>query len=95
MKLVLGWIIDTETMAIHLPPHRVERLAEVLANIPITQKRTSVKEWHKVLGEFRSMALALHGARNLFSQIQHALTNKIKTWIALNKEVHQALDDLR
>ena len=86
MKLVLGWIIGTEAMTIHLPPHRVERLADVLASIPITQKRTSVKKWHKVLGELRSMALALPGARNLFSQMQHTFTSKIKT---------QTLDDFR
>jgi hypothetical protein len=95
IKLVLGWIIDTVSMTIHLPPHRVERLAEILASIPITQKRTSVKKWHKVLGELRSMALALPGARNLFSQMQHALTNKVKGRVNLNKGVHQALEDFR
>ena len=26
IKLVLGWIVDTVSMAIHFPPHRVERL---------------------------------------------------------------------
>ena len=95
IKLVLGWIINTVSMTIHLPPHRVERLAEILASIPITQKRTSVKKWHKVLGELRSMALALPGARNLFSQMQHALTNKVKGRVNLNKGVHQAVEDFR
>ena len=57
IKLVLGWIINTVSMTIHLPPHRVKRLAEILASIPITQKRTSVKKWHKVLRELRLMAL--------------------------------------
>ena len=41
------------------------------------------------------MALALPGARNMFSQMQHALTNKIKTRIALNKGVHQMLYDFQ
>ena len=50
MKLVLGWIIDTKAMTIHLLPHRVKCLAEMLASIPITQKRTNVKMWHKDLG---------------------------------------------
>ena len=71
-------------MTIHLPPHRVERLAKVLASIPITQMRTSGKKWHNVLGKLRSMALALPDAHNLFSQMQHALTSKIKTQLALN-----------
>ena len=41
----------------------------------------------------RSMALALPGSRNIFSTMQHALTNKAKGRIALKKEVHNALDD--
>ena len=50
---------------------------------------------NKVLEELRSMTLSLPGARNLFSQMQHALTNKIKTRVVLNKGVHQALDNFR
>ena len=95
IKNVLGWIIDTVAMTIHLPQHRAERLAEILSSIPITQKRTSVKKWHKVLGELRSMALALPGARHLFSHMQHALSNKIKARVMLNKGVHDALEDFR
>jgi len=41
------------------------------------------------------MALALPGSRNIFSTMQHALTNKAKGRIALKKEVHNALDDFR
>ena len=66
---MLGWIIDTVSMTIHLPPHRVERLAEILASIPAIQKRTSLKKWHKVLGELCLMALALPGARDMFSHM--------------------------
>ena len=80
-------------MTVHLPKHCVERLAEILASIPATQKRTSVKKWHKVLGELCSMALALPGSHNLSSHMQHALANKLKSRVALNKGVHQALDD--
>ena len=43
-KLVLGWIIGTEAIPIHLAPHRVKHPTDVLASIPITQKRTSVKK---------------------------------------------------
>ena len=70
IKIILGWIIDTVTMTIQLPPHRIERLSEILSSIPVTQKRTNVRKWHKVLGELRSMSLALPGARNLFSHLQ-------------------------
>lgn len=95
IKQILGWIVNTATMTISLPPHRVERLAEILASIPTTQKRCSVKKWHKVLGELRSMSLALPGSRHLFSQMQNALSTGTKTRIALKRGVHQALNDFR
>ncbi len=95
IKNVLGWVIDTVSMTIHLPKHRAERLAEILASIPITQKRACVKKWHKVLGELRSMAIALPGARarHLFSHMQYALSNKLKTRVTLSRGVHDALED--
>ena len=44
VKEVLGWIINTVDMTLHLPPRRVERLGEILASLPPTQKRTSLKK---------------------------------------------------
>ena len=79
-----------------LPPHRMERLAEILNGIPKSQKRTTVKRWHKVLGELRSMSIALPGSRNLFGRLQHALAcRQSKHRITLRRGVHQALDDFR
>lgn len=95
VKEVLGWIIDTVNMTIHLPPRRVDRLSEILSSIPVHQKRTSVKKWHKVLGELRSMSLALPGARNLFSHMQRALADKLGGRVSLTKDVHQALADFK
>lgn len=95
IKLVLGWIVDTVNMTIHLPPHRIERLWEILDSIPSSQKRTSVKKWHKVLGELRSMSLALPGSRHMFGRLQNALSLQTKARVALKKGVHQALEDFR
>ncbi|KAL3823338.1 hypothetical protein ACHAXA_010473, partial [Cyclostephanos tholiformis] len=95
MKSVLGWIIDTSTLTIHLPSHRAARLAEILASLPWTQRRTSISKWHTVLGELRSMSLALPGSRNIFSTMQNALTSRTKGRVALHKGVHDALDDFR
>ena len=95
VKLILGWIVDTVNMTIQLPPHRVERLWEILNSIPRRQKRTSVKKWHKVLGELRSMAIALPGSRSMFGRLQNALKLDGTSRIALNKGVHQALEDFR
>ena len=93
-KVILGWlVIDTVTQTIQLPPHRIKRLAEILASIPSTQKRIGVKKWHKILGELRSMSIALPGARHLFSHMQLALTKRFGSRIALKKGVHQAVAD--
>jgi hypothetical protein len=43
IKLVLGWILDTESLTIRLPPHRVERLREILDKIPPTQCWIDIK----------------------------------------------------
>ena len=94
-KTVLGWIINTVDQTIALPPHRVDRLTEILSSIPPTQKRTSVRKWHKVLGELRSMSIALPGARHLFSQMQQALQHRKKGRLALHKGVHDAIVDFK
>ena len=94
-KQILGWTINTIAMTISLPPHRVQRLHDLLTSIPPQQKRTSVKKWHKLLGELRSMSLALPGSRNLFSAMQLALSLKTKSRINLSKGVHSALQDFR
>lgn len=96
IKKVLGWIIDTVNLTISLPDRRVQRLGEILASIPPHQKRTSMKKWHKVLGELRSMSIALPGAKNLFSSMQNALSLSANGHrVALNKGVHDALNDFR
>lgn len=95
VKVILGWIIDTVAMTITLPAHRQERLGEILASIPPTQKRISIQKWHQLLGELRSMSIALPGARNMFSTMQEALSKAPRYRIALKKEVHQALQDFQ
>ncbi len=95
IKQVLGWIIDTTTLTIQLPAHRIARLAEILDSIPLTQRRTSLTKWQTVLGELRSMALALPGSRNIFSTMQNALAHKTGGRVALHKGAHDALHNFR
>ena len=95
-KLVLGWIIDTIRMTVELPPHRLDRLHELLADVPATCKRISPRRWQKFLGELRSMLLALPGGRGLFSTLQDAFRhpttdNRLK----LSPAVHDFLADFR
>ena len=35
---------------IHLPPHQIERLFDILTRILNNKKQTSVKNWHLILG---------------------------------------------
>jgi hypothetical protein len=71
-KIILGWIVDTAHLTLELPPHRLDRLYELLASVPESCKRISAKRLHKLLGELRSMLLAFPGARGLFSTLQEA-----------------------
>jgi hypothetical protein len=98
-KSILGWLIDTTGRTIELPPHRLERLHEILASFPTSQHRTSRRKWQQLLGELRSMVLAIPGGRGLFSQLQSVLTHsenpKPSDRLRLSRPVHDQLDDLR
>ena len=94
-KQILGWILDTVAQTIELPPHRIQRLAEILDSVPPTQKRIGVTKWHQILGELRSMALALPGSRHLFGHMQHAFTTQKGSRLALKKGVHQSIQDFK
>lgn len=94
-KIMLGWLLDTEQQTIQLPQHRYDRLLEILAGIPPTQARIAVKKWHQVLGELRSMTLAIPGLKGLFSLLQEAFRHTDKTRIRLSKALHGFLEDIR
>ena len=90
-KVILGWLIDTIAMTISLPPHRQERLLTLLGTLT-KRKRASVQEWHQLLGELRSMSLAIPGSRGCFSFLQHALRPGAKR-ITITQPVRDQLLD--
>ena len=91
-QILLGWMVDTVNMTLRLPPHRSSRL-KTKTSIPPHQGRVSVKNWHQVLGELRSMALSLPGARVLFIHMQESLLHvKVKRF-TLTRGVHASLSD--
>jgi hypothetical protein len=96
-KTVLGWVLDTVEKTIQLPPHRIDRFHSILAGIPGTQRRTSTKKWQQVVGELRSMALAVPGARCLFCSLQEALLHRTHDGarVRLGRHVNSFLDDFR
>ena len=90
-KVILGWLIDAIANSLALPAHRQEKLLALLNSL-LLRKRTSVTEWHQLLGELRSMSLAVPGSRGCFSFLQHALRPNAKR-IKITKEVHDQLKD--
>ena len=94
LKTVLGWLLNTEHRTVQLPESRVLRLNEILKSLPKEKKRVSKKIWYQVLGELRSMVLAIPGGRGLFSALQRAL-RRTTGRIRLTQAVHDELDDWR
>ena len=52
-------------------------------------------KWHWILGELYSMALALPGARGLFSQMQEALCHVEGKRVTLSPCLHKALEEFK
>jgi hypothetical protein len=98
VKIILGWLIDTIAGTIELPLHRIERLETILhIEFPRTRTRASLTSWHKLLGELRSMVLALPGGLGMFSMLQDALVKRPSSnnRIHLTSTIHDQLDDFR
>ena len=91
-KVVLGWVIDTVTQTLELPPHRIERLQEIFESLR-GRTRVSVKLWHKVLGELRSMSIGIPGSRGLFSLLQEGLRHTDRHRIRITPKMRDQLDD--
>jgi hypothetical protein len=86
-------IIDTVLMTLELPPRRQQRLSALLDSIHPSQKRLSLNLWHRLLGELRSMSIALPGARGLFSAMQAAIRTHASGRLRLDKGFHDAIKD--
>jgi hypothetical protein len=87
---ILGWDVNTLDMTLQLPAHRLSRLQDMLSRL-VSQCRTSRRKWHRLLGELRSMAPALHSTCYLFSILQHVLVDQQSTRLRLNNLVRQSL----
>jgi hypothetical protein len=96
-KVILVWIIDTVCLTIELPAHRIARLSELLDSVPAHQHRISTNRWQQLVGELRSMVLAVPGCRGLFSVLQQVLKVRTEDDIRarLYIEVHAILRDFR
>ena len=92
-KVLLGWLVDSIRGTIELPPHRWERLQTLITGYQ-GRRRSSLKEWQKLLGELRSMTVALPGSAGLFTHMQAALVQAGQSnRVRLTKSVQDELDD--
>jgi len=91
-KILLGWLIDSIRHTLELPAHRVARLEAIFAELR-GRRRVSVKQWHKVLGELRSMVLAIPGGRGLFSILQTGFRYSDRHRIRIDSHLRAQLDD--
>ncbi len=69
---ILGWDVKSAQMNITLPSHRQDRLTTLLTTF-LQQKYTTKRKWQQLLGEHRSMSLAPHSTKYLFSILQYPL----------------------
>jgi hypothetical protein len=91
-KIILGWLIDTALGIIALPYHRYVRLLQIFDELR-DRKRVGVKQWHKVLGELRSMVLAIPGSKGLFSLLQTGFRYTEKNRIRITPAIRAQLLD--
>lgn len=94
-KRILGWDIDTQALTLRLPVHRLERLHALLDWLAPPRKRLAIKRWHQLLGELRSMSLAIPGTRGLFSVLQESLRHADNHRVRLNQRIYDIAADFR
>lgn len=91
-KVVLGWLIDTIRQTIALPAHRAARLLEIFDRLR-GKTRLALKKWQQILGELRSMVLAIPGGRGLFSVLQHGVKMRERNRVTITPSMRDQLDD--
>ncbi|EJK64484.1 hypothetical protein THAOC_14776, partial [Thalassiosira oceanica] len=94
LKIILGWLVDTVAGTIELPPHRVERLFTMLDSFPVGRKTCPKRDLHKLIGELRSMLIAIPGGVGCISWLQETLKTAGER-VYLNKHFHDAVADFR
>jgi hypothetical protein len=89
-KSILGWNIDSHSMTLQLPEHRLDKIKHTLQRA-LTSNYTTRRRWQKILGELRSMVPALHSSKYLFSILQTAFQHRHTRRIRLTTILKMAL----
>ena len=75
-------------MTLSSSPHWENRFKDILAGISHIQNHIGMENWHRVIGELQSVAIALPGDRGLFSHMQEALHHMVGKRVVLTRGVH-------
>ena len=95
-KLILGRLVDTIAGTIQLPSHRADRFHEILHVFAPYCNNNSIRIWQKLLGEIRSMVLAIPGGLGILSTLQDALSKvSSEGLIRLTQLLHDFSADFR
>jgi len=89
---LLGWDVDSHSMHIRLPTHRVDRLRSLLHTYS-NCKHTTCRKWQRLLGELRSMTLAIHSTQYMFCALQYPLLATTSHRFRIPGLARQALHD--
>ena len=90
-KNILVWDLDMEVQLLCLPEDSSTRMCNVLANIPSSTHRCSLRNWCRLLGLIRSITPEVSGSQGMFTRLQHALTSEKGRYVQLTSDVHDKL----
>ena len=88
---IIVWFVNTVAMTASLTPQR-QLLAIDLLTTMFSFHHASVQEWHKLMGDLRSMYLSIPVSRGCLSLLQHAL-NPGSQHITINAPIKDQLKD--
>ena len=86
-------MVDSVQKTIELPPAWRKRLLQIIDDAR-TKKRISIQKCQKLLGELRSMVLAISGGDGFFSQLQYELSHTKNKRVRVTAAVRDHLNDL-
>ena len=90
-KLFLGWIVDSARQTLELPEHRKQEVEAIFQGLR-GARRASAKNWRKLLGKLRFVALAIPGALALLSALQWAMNQAGENRVRITLPVRHSLD---
>eukprot|EP00536_Pseudo-nitzschia_multiseries_P016764 jgi/Psemu1/47643/gm1.47643_g len=93
---VVFCLLDTQDTPFRQEPALFKKILKGGVTCP-HQRTVSIQQWHKVLGELRSMALAIPGSLGLFFILQEAFRHQepSKQRIPLTKRIHSFLHNFK